>query len=342
MSPTKRFLFVALLAVLLSSPVTASKPFWLREGVYLSYYAFDDESQGPIADYIRNGTYYSIGADGLLVNFTVLEVTGNTARVGVKLVFLPGKGVNDSVMVYTATRGEDPEPLFSWLNYSGLRKGWIHEGNVSLLSAVARTKKPLVIEGEYFIKLGNGSVYTLDGRYIGHTILWGLRDLKVNDTLFVFNGTPVRVASNRIINKTVLTYYGSFERPNGMFFSEFCSHDELWTAWKAVFFALYNPQLDLTLTFLGPVPDLIAVGVIFVDPSDGAARRFNLEHKNELTKIPLMRMQGLSLYDTNVRENRAVFPARPPRSGLRVAFLVSLIVLGVALLKGGVLNGKAA
>jgi len=104
-SPTKRFLFVALLAVLLSSPVTASQPFWLRKGVYISYYAFDDESQGPIADYIRNGTHYSIGADGLLVNFTVLEVTGNTARVRVKLVFLPGKGVNDSVMVYTATRG---------------------------------------------------------------------------------------------------------------------------------------------------------------------------------------------------------------------------------------------
>lgn len=207
----------------------------------------------------------------------------------------------------------------------------------------AITDEPVVIRGEYLVSLKNGSVYMLGGEYTGHTILWGLHDLSKNDTIFVHNGTYLTVLSNDMINKSVITYYRTFQKPNAHLMSRSAILVSLpWVEAVSGCLLLYSPQLDIPLTFTGAIPDLRAVGIIDLSPSDREARKFNEEHKNELSKLPVIRMQGLSLYETNVMENTVVLKSKEPESTLKYAFVFSLLMLGVFLfLRGGVINGKA-
>jgi hypothetical protein len=335
-------LFLLSVPTLLANP---TKPYWLREGAYLTYYAFDDEVRAT-AIYYHDDRYYFILSSGAIVNFTVLEVKGDTAKIGVKVVLLPSQNNDSPVKITTTISEEDPEKVFSWVNQTNLTvkvgpQGSGEDDSLNLTEAI--TDKPVVIEGEYLVSLTNGSVYTLDGEYTGHTILWGLYELSKGDTIFVHNGTHLTVLSNDMINKSVITYYRTFQKPNARLMSRSALLTSLpWVEAVSGCLVLYSPQLDIPLTFMGAIPDLKAVGVIDLSPSDREARKFNLEHKNELGKLPVIRMQGLSLYKTNVMENTVVLNSRKPESALKYAFVFSLLLLGVFLfLRGGVLNGKA-
>lgn len=96
-----------------------TKPYWLREGAYLTYYAFDDEVPAT-AIYYHEGRYYFILSSGAIVNFTVLEVGGDTAKIEVEVVLLPSQNNDSPVKITTTISEEDPEEVLSWINQTNL------------------------------------------------------------------------------------------------------------------------------------------------------------------------------------------------------------------------------
>ncbi|ACJ16522.1 hypothetical protein TON_1034 [Thermococcus onnurineus NA1] len=349
------FLFGACLVTPAAKGTTYS-PFWFEPGTYTAYYAVDNFSNAMLV-YWFNGTYYLVkSVKVILINFTIISVDSQKgiATVGVEVVLTPNpndierndtsNGIN-IVFVPQDNAPNLPRNPF-WDETVYVANNSIEIGNKDVLQVEVTSLRPITIRGKYLIFLENGSVYDLEGRYYGHTSLWGLRDLNVNDTLLIHNGTPIKIRSNQIINTTILTYYGPIEKPNGILITEPSVTDLLFFESQGASIVSYNPQLDIMLTFMGPIADLQAIGILDVSVADKKAISYAREHMKELvgTKEPKeLWMHGVSLFKTNIQKNNQVVESDPPKSGLKIGFFISLSVLVVIiLLKGGVLRGKSA
>ncbi|WP_232460912.1 hypothetical protein [Thermococcus gorgonarius] len=246
-----------LLLFLFALPLASAAPPWFKPGAYLSYHALDPAGRN-LAVYHCNGTYFLIsGVSEVTVNFSVLEVYENRARVRVELVLVPALKNESSVrpgLRITFLSGSEGSCGF-WGDGEELN-GTVYgnEGGKLINVTTIIVYHPLTFSGTYLVNLEDGTVYGSDGRPLGHTALWGLYELKPGDVFTYVNGTPVRVVRNNNVDYDLITYWKTFQRPNGNLVTNW-THVVLpfyETHFMGVYY--YKPALDITGVIMDAPP----------------------------------------------------------------------------------------
>ncbi|EEB74719.1 hypothetical protein [Thermococcus sp. AM4] len=323
-----------LLLPLLFLPGVLAYPSWLRPGTYLVYHA-EDPAGGTLLLYSCNGTEFLIvGISGITVNFSVLNVSKKGVEVGITVLLRPSRN--------STTRSPGLHITFltgkAHCNFWGSGETLIGQvplekdgKNVSTNMTTVIVDHALTLRGTYTVT-PDGKVYSHSGTYLGHTVLWGLRELKPGDVFAILNGSAVTVVRNDNTDYDVITYWKTFQRPNGDLITNW-SHITLpfyKTSFADIYY--YNPALDITEVIMGSSPDLRAIGIVSISPNDAEAERYAHLHRNELARgtLKTIRPQGLSLYDANINIGSLYIPGKPPRTPLVYIFLASMILPLVA------------
>jgi hypothetical protein len=316
---------------LLSSSVVAS-PSWFKPGVYLAYYARDPSGHNSVL-YLCNGTEFLItGISTLLVNFSIEDVSYGRAKINVSVFMNYSKNTTLGYSNLSVTFLSQSARCNFWGSgekitgeiVSSERNGMAVPLNVTTVLV----NHPIVINGTYFIEVLNGSVYARNGKYIGHTALWGLRGLKPGSIIKILNDTAVTVLRNDIMDYDVITYWRVFQRPNGQIITNWSRIEMPFYTTEGSDIFYYNPSLDILEVFLGSPPDLAAIGVLSISANDVEATIYNEKNRDKLVsgKLKIVRPVGLSLYDSNIHLEEKKFEGTPPKSPWLLALFVSLFL----------------
>ncbi|WP_048811110.1 hypothetical protein [Thermococcus gammatolerans] len=323
-----------LLLPLLFLPGVLAYPSWLRPGVYLTYHAEDPSGNTGLL-YSCNGTnFLIIGVSSLTVNFSVLNVSKGGVEIGVTVLLEPSRNstIRSPGFHITFLTGK------ARCNFWGSGESLIGQvplekdgKTVQINVTTVIVEHPLTLRGTYIVT-PDGKVYDRSGTYLGHTVLWGLRELKPGDVFAIINGSAVTVVRNDETDYDIITYWRTFQRPNGNLITNW-SHITLpfyQSSFADIYY--YNPALDITEVMMGSAPDLRAIGIVSISPNDVEAERYNMLHKEELLKgkLKTIRPQGLSLYDANINIGNLHIAGKPPRTPLVYLFLASLFLPLVA------------
>jgi len=321
------------LLFLLILPFVHATPIWFKPSTYISYRTFEP-SGGNFVTYQCNGTYFFItGISEVRVNFTVVGISSGYARINAEVVLFPQRKNSSSTLSglkITFLSGSDKLCRFWKGGYKFESRVYRDGKKINLTEVIVN--EPLTFHGTYSISLDNGTVYDESGRYFGHTVLWGLRELKPGDVFAIINGSAVTVVRNDETDYDIITYWRTFQRPNGNLITNW-SHITLpfyQSSFADIYY--YNPALDITEVMMGSAPDLRAIGIVSISPNDVEAERYNMLHKEELLKgkLKTIRPQGLSLYDANINIGNLHIAGKPPRTPLVYLFLASLFLPLVA------------
>ena len=339
---------IALLTLLLplaSGAVgTATVPYWFKSGTTLEYYANATPAKtyawGGSVEYVHGKCAYSIGFQQIFVKFRVQRVTENTAYVNVTLLFLgnpvlrrPFSYVN---VVRPASCKPLPGPLINSTPFSP--RGKRLEDDLY---------KNLTVSGEYKLVLTNGSVYSLNGTYYGHTLLFGLYISNKEELPVVINGKPYLPETMRRVNITHVTYYRDFTPPN--LFIKYPPVSVMTLGGNATGRTVlnFNPGNDVTSGMFGFIPDLEAIGVKMLIAVDSLTNKYFNEISKEgahfsISKYPAV---GVMLYSLKVPKtagasSEAPAPVYEPRPSSRywlvgVGGLTAVVIAGLLLWRRG-------
>ncbi|NJE55036.1 hypothetical protein [Thermococcus sp. 21S9] len=331
------FPLLTLFFFLFSASFTTATPYWVKPGSQLVYFANGTtlNAYGGGAYYQRDGCVANVGFQSAYVVFKVVNLSNNWVTVNVTVVFYGDKSLkwpfSEVYAYYPATCAPPfPNPL-NTTPYS--------RNNVSLKWSDYGTK--LVLHGTYRIYLPTGIVYSTDGRAYGHTILFDLYPVSNNSYVFL-DGKRLSFSEIRILNSTTyVTYYRNFTGPNVLLMSEPTNFTD---PSGAIAFlrtlAVFNPGNDITLGFMGVVPDLEAsLGISVVTVLDNMAKRQKPKFSGE--ELQRAVAPGLILYSVSIPKSPnsetqpsvqlAVAPSLPKvwavSAVVAIVFLISVFAL---------------
>lgn len=337
---------IALLTLLLplaSGAVgTVTVPYWFKDGTTLEYYANTTVPTqmyvwGGSVEYAHGKCVYSIDFQQVFVKFRVQRVVKNTAYINVTLLFLgnpilhrPFSYVN---VIRPASCKPLPGPLINSTPFSP--RGEALEDDLY---------KNLTVSGGYKLMLTNGSVYSLNGTYYGHTLLFGFYISNKEELPIIINGKPYLPETMRRVNITYVTYYRNFTAPNLLIKYPAVSVMTLWgnATYRTV--VTFNPGSDVTSGMFGVIPDLEAVGVKALIAMDNLANKYFKEVSKEgahfsISKYPAV---GVMLYSLKVPKavETSATPGYEPRPASRywlvgVGGLIVVVIVGLLLWRRG-------
>ena len=260
----KTALMLLLSLFLFLEPLTTAAPYWLKPGSRVVYFAngTTERGHGGGAYYLKNGCIANVDFQSARLVFRVMDVSNKWATINVTLTLYGDKSLwwplSDVSAYYPSTCTPPfPDPL-NTTPYT--------RNNVSLKWSDYGTR--LVIHGVYRIYLPTGTVYSMDGRSYGHTLLFGLYPVS-NNTYIALEEKRLPFSKVHVLNSTTyITYYRNFTGPNVLLLSEPVNLTDPSGATAFLRTAvLFDPGDDVTLGFLGVVPDLEAstgIGVLAI------------------------------------------------------------------------------
>ncbi len=253
-----------ILPILLAEPAMAAAPYWLKPGSQVVYFANGtmEREYGGGAYYIRNGCIANLGFQSARLVFRVVDVSRGWATINVTLVLYGDKSLRwpfSDVYAYYLSTCNPPFP--NPINTTPYTRN-----NVSLKWSDYGTM--LALHGTYRIHLSTGMVYSMGGRSYGHTLLFGLYPVS-NGTYIVLGVKRLYLNDVRVLNSTTyVTYYRNFTGPNVLLLSGPTNLTD--PSGASAFLrtvAVFNSGDDLTLGFMGAVPDLeasLGIGVLTI------------------------------------------------------------------------------
>jgi len=267
-------LLVLLFSIAFNGAYASSNPYWLKKGTIIEYYvnATQTTTWGGSAQYSLNGgCIYAIDFQQVFLRFSFINVSDSWVYVKVSIEFLgrdSTRGVFSHVnVVYPSSCKPLVGPLINTTTF-------ISAGKLVKDSLY----KKLIISGEYKLFLRNGTVYSMNGTYYGHTLLFGLYPDKRNNLIAVINGKKLLPEKIVSLNITYVTYLQNYTGPNVLLkyppaMITTPTGENATTRVVAVF----NPSNDITLGMMGSIPDLEAVGVNLLIAFDNMVQKFNNE-----------------------------------------------------------------
>ncbi len=342
------YLTIALLILLLplsSGAVrTVTVPYWFKNGTTLEYYANATPTKtyvwGGSVEYAPGKCVYSIGFQQVFVKFRVQRVTENTAYVNVTLLLLGSNALRRPFSYVNVIRPAScnplPGPRINSTPFSP--RGETLEDDLY---------KNLTVSGEYKLVLTNGSVYSLNGTYYGHTLLFGLYISNKGELPIVINGKPYLPETMRRVNITHVTYYRNFTPPNLFIKYPLVSLMTLEGNATGKTVLNFNPSNDVTSGMFGFIPDLEAVGVKALIAMDSLTNKYFEEISKEgahfsISKYPAV---GVMLYSLKVPKTAGTSSEAPsaiyePRPSSRywlvgVGGLTVVVTVGLLLWRRG-------
>ncbi len=329
----KAFLMLLLFLFLFLEPLTTAAPYWLKPGSQLVYFANGTipNAYGGGVYYMKNGCISNVGFQSARLVFRVVGVSKGWATINVTLILYGDKSLewpySDVNAYYPSTCSPPfPNPL-STTPYT--------RNNISLKWSDYGTK--LVLHGVYKIYLPTGTVYSMDGKSYGHTLLFGLYPVS-NNTYVALGRKRLPFSQVSVLNSTTyVTYYRNFTGPNVLVMSEPVNlTDPGGTTAFLRTVVVFNPGQAVTLGFLGVVPDLEAstgIGVLAI--GDNAIK---VRPQFSGGKLEKSVATGIILYDLDFPKTRSSVTQRslqlaiaPSVSSLWVVgVVVSLLVLAAA------------
>ncbi|AFN03673.1 hypothetical protein PFDSM3638_04415 [Pyrococcus furiosus DSM 3638] len=325
-----------------SEPLTAI-PYWIKEGVYITYVSRPLEPPDPedilnkhgygtmTIVYNRSGQLFLITTYGNgQVNFTISSISSNLTKVKIKI---SGEYV---VVRYYYPSNSTPNftPFWNEDDVIAMESGPLMFSKGYSVMKVALWN--LTLWGEYYIDTNTGDVYDLSGKYYGKTILWNdpNNPMKINETIcFDFEGKPIKVANVTISNLSVLTYYRVF-KPPAIMIKTTSGIEKVPPDLKTVGrnMMTYDGSSGILLSMLGfHVPDAKAAGFPVLYGFD--EKMYELSKRSKDDK--LMIAGGLVLYDTNANFLQLKrIPYSPPTTPLAYLYIISgLFVIIFILIK---------
>ncbi|MFA4646801.1 hypothetical protein P8X24_06010 [Pyrococcus kukulkanii] len=342
------FLF---LLILFSAKTVLASPYWLKEGVYMTYIARASEPITPedllnasktskngvlsiVYNYSNIPFVINIYGNGS-VNFTIVSIDRGFARVRLTI------SGNYAIVRYYYLKNQKPGFDPFWDEDAVID---VREGPALLSSNYYMTEivlKSIILEGEYLIELNTGDVYDLKGNYYGKTILWNdpTNPLEKNETLcFDSKGRPVRIADVMTSNTSILTYYKTFMPPAVLVKTTF-GVEKVPPDLEAVGrnLMIYDGSSGILLSMLAfHIPDAKAAGFPMLFGFDEYMHKLSWESKKEGTMVS----GGLVLYDTNanfIQPKKNTYS--PSTSPLAYAYLVGIIAVVLLALRFFVRRG---
>ncbi len=314
------------------SASSVNPAYWVKPGAHLIYYA-NMTSSNPLfppgsLSYKKGTCYIQLMFPYIKVSFSFVNVSNGWAyvRVNVTMRYYPKfasmSNLNDElhgyvVAQYRASCGSPPFP-----NYVKVMNWTSHLRTNVRMRAVFY--KRVTIGGTYRISLRNDSVYTSNGEYLGHTILFGLYPLSKRTPLLVYRGRRVYPGKVVVLNTTEITYLREFKGPNIFINTPRVNLSGIFSRLVLI----YNPSSDVTLGFLGVVPDLKAIGVAFLGAFDNSAARYSRMHKKKLARSWKAGKDwafGVVLTSANFLENSSSsnLNTSPPTSNFRWIYIIA-------------------
>jgi len=333
---TNALLMLLLFSALLLEPITAAVPYWLRPGSQVVYFAngtTNPHAYGGGAYYIKNGCIANLGFQSARLVFRVVDVSRGWATINVTLVLYGDKSLKwpySDVYAYYPSTCSPPFP--TPINTTPYTRN-----NVSLKWSDYGTK--LVLRGVYKIYLPTGTVYSMDGKSYGHTLLFGLYPVS-NDTYVVLGVKRLHFTNVRVLNSTAyVTYYRNFTGPNVLLLSEPTNLTD--PSGASAFLrtvVLFNPGDDLTLGFMGAVPDVeasLGIGVLTISDNVIMTKPTFSGGKLEKAVAPGIILYELSLPNAEKTNPRVLLSTAPAVSSLWVVLAIAglLLLAGVFLLR---------
>ncbi len=351
MGRTRRLFLLTLFLLILVSQPASSLPYWFKEGVYARYVSRSDGENPWLWDSVSiavspNGTvtYYCP-----YVEFTwrVLNVSDGRAWLGLVI-----SGKNCAKRERKTLDEETARRLLreyqERYNFTGgeCRTIKLEAGNVT------------VCEDSYSERIGgNWMALTVDdgmGQLLNQSLgpenfsRGGLVELDMETGELLLNGTPIgrnflwaenpasitgleimpglKVERVKVVNSTVVTYYGDFHAPLYMAFTSQMAFE----GGMGMCVILYDGSSGLAIAFFTPISPLWkALGIDTAMIQDTALAK---EHRDEFNGGDKMPPFGLVLAETNVDFTK---PAKLPEEGpskSAVAAAVGTIVLLTLLL----------
>ncbi len=297
-------------------------PYWLKPGTYLEYYAnaTQNHTYGVAISYSYRGCPIIIRGQQVQVIFTVANVSDGWVYIKARVTVMgsnyllklvkSGKVKVPIQLAYVATvfQGNNPEFRFpsTWGKHVMVRNATL--GNEKKIKV--EYWKNITISGSYKVNIATGKVYSLNGTYYGHTVLWGWRTgEEANETVAWSGNAPLRIKKLETINTTVLTYMGEFHGPNVLVITNTVTVPPLAVVSLLIW---YNPGKELTLSFMGVVPDLEAIGLKAVGAVDNSAIKYTTEHLKQIKSATWA--MGIVLKKMNVRASSVTCGKRPSGS----------------------------
>ncbi|NJE76199.1 hypothetical protein [Thermococcus sp. ES12] len=350
-------LAAVLALLLLLAPLTSATPYWFKEGIYAKYVSRSPANSGPGANigggnviqipWEQNGSisYYCPYVE---LTWRVLKVTGDKAQVGVLL-----QGINCTRKVVKVMDEETARELLRQYqekySFSGGECVRItsETGNVTVCedSYTEQTEHYraglVVVEGrgnlfndsyipENFTRSGTfeldlktGDIY-VNGIYEGMNFFWTESPANVTG-LEILPG--LKVETVKMINSTAMTYYGDFNAPVYMAYTNMMNLNG--TVGKDVI--LYDGSSGLAIAFFTPFsPVWKALGISNAVLQD---TEFAREHEEDIKKGNKMPPFGLALAETNIDFTQpAELPEEGPSKTAIMAVAGIVVVLGVLVL----------
>ena len=330
----KIVLILPLLTFLFLWPSTAAAvPYWLRSGSQVAYFAngTTERGYGGGAYYIRNGCIANLGFQSARLVFRVVNVSGNWVTINVTLVLYGDKSLrwpfSDVYAYYPSTCNP---PFSDPINTTPYTRN-----NVSLKWSDYGTI--LTLHGAYRIQLSTGVTYSMNGQPYGHTLLFGLYPVS-NNTYVVLGVKRLYLNDVRILNSTTyVTYYHNFTGPNVLLLSEPTNLTD--PSGASAFLrtvAVFNPGDDMTLGFMGAVPDLeasLGIGVLTINDNRIMAKPNFSGGKLKKAVAP-----GIILYEFSFPKAEKTNPCSPQLvTAPAVSSLWAILTIAGLLLLAGVL-----
>ena len=329
-------------------------PYWVKPGVYIEYIAKRYDPYFPLVTGARpeqihtaeifikiNGTIFRISASNdTRVIFKFLSVQKGyltvETRIEMKNVTIVSMGLKNSTFPEFWDRNEvistsiEPSHDAGFLDCQWLKVKLGH----------------LTLSEKYLIRLSDGAVFDMEGRYYGHTALWvdPSRLPGPNETFFKSGSVVSKVYNVSPMDRKMMTYFREFGPPligisrtlEGFNVMQELGDGRKFTLLELqvqgpAIYGIYDPSSGLCLypsTWgLTLLPDFGAIGIVFAVFTDElSAYRVQKEHST-------LWASGLVLHRTNINfiTARKVYFTREG-TPLKYAFYFSLLLIGVILI----------
>ncbi|CAI1493393.1 MULTISPECIES: hypothetical protein [Thermococcus] len=329
-------------------------PYWVRPGVYIEYIAKRYDPYFPLVVGARPEQIHTAEIF-IKINGTIFEVyANNDTRVIFKFLSVQ----NGYLTVETRIEMENVTIVSMGLKNSTFPEFW--DRNEVISTSIEPSHDAgfldcqwlkvklghLTLSGKYLIRLSDGAVFDMEGRYYGHTALWvdPSRLPESNETFFKFGSVVSKVYNVSPIDQKMMTYFREFGPPligisrtlEGFNVTQELGDGRKFTLLELhvqgpAIYGIYDPSSGLCLYpstwVLTLLPDFGAIGIVFAVFTDElSAYRVQKEHSK-------LWGSGLVLYRTNIG---ATETEKVSFSGegtpLEYAFCASLILLGVILI----------
>jgi len=324
-----------------------STPYWLKTGTVIEYYAnaTQNTTWGGTAQYSPHaGCIYAIDFQQVFLKFSFVNVSEKWAYVKVTAEFLGSniaRGVFSNVnVVYPPSCKPLPGPLINTSTFTP--NGKLMKDSLY---------KNLTITGEYKLSLTNGSVYSLNGTYYGHTLLFGLYPSEKNSLEAMLAGKKLLPENLVSLNITYITYFKNYTGPNILVkYPQATIATPTGENATTRIVAVFNPADDITLGMMGSIPDLEAIGINLLIALDNMVQKFNQELSESgsspasLGKYPA---PGVMLYSLQVPKTKTETIARPVNNEIQAKAIpakpkssswpIIIAIVGAAVLIGAVL-----